>query len=169
MGLWRTILRCATRCKSPTRSPPRTSKASRHRDLKPANILVTASGIKLLDFGLGAAKLQRRQRPARGGGRYGHHWSDTGGNHSRHRRVHVARAGRRQSGRCPLGYFLFRIGALRNVERAARLSQEIRRSRSWRRSCTRNRRPCRRRRLCKKSWLSACGNCRRSAFSRWCK
>ena len=33
-----------------------------HRDLKPANILVTKSGVKLLDFGL--AKLTRESRPA---------------------------------------------------------------------------------------------------------
>jgi len=38
------------------------AKAITHRDLKPANILVTASGIKLLDFGL--ALLMRSLSPA---------------------------------------------------------------------------------------------------------
>ena len=33
------------------------TKGIMHRDLKPANILVTAAGVKLLDFGL--AKLER--------------------------------------------------------------------------------------------------------------
>jgi serine/threonine protein kinase len=38
------------------------AKGITHRDLKPANILVTASGIKLLDFGL--ALLSRDSQPA---------------------------------------------------------------------------------------------------------
>src|SRR5580700_3990184 len=37
------------------------AKGITHRDLKPANILVTAAGVKLLDFGL--AKLQHENRP----------------------------------------------------------------------------------------------------------
>ena len=42
---------------------PRIRKGIVHRDLKPANILVTKSGVKLLDFGLAQIKLARaRQR-----------------------------------------------------------------------------------------------------------
>ncbi len=39
-------------CRSPMRFCAAHAKGITHRDLKPANIVVTASGIKLLDFGL---------------------------------------------------------------------------------------------------------------------
>ena len=45
----------ATRSRSPTRSTRRTGRAIVHRDLKPANVMVTRSGVKLLDFGLAKA------------------------------------------------------------------------------------------------------------------
>ena len=58
--------RCTDRCRSLrrshwpsrswTRSTPRTEKGIVHRDLKPGNILLTKSGVKVLDFGL--AKIQ---------------------------------------------------------------------------------------------------------------
>ena len=38
------------------------AKGITHRDLKPANILVTASGIKLLDFGLALLSRRRLRR-----------------------------------------------------------------------------------------------------------
>ena len=69
------------------------AKGITHRDLKPANILVTASGIKLLDFGL--ALMTRDDRPAAES--TADHRYDPGRHHSGHRRLHVSRAGRRQA------------------------------------------------------------------------
>jgi len=59
--LSRSIWRFVMPCKSAMRSTPPIGKSITHRDLKPANILVTPSGIKLLDFGL--AKVAVAQSP----------------------------------------------------------------------------------------------------------
>ena len=101
------------------------AKGITHRDLKPANILVTASGIKLLDFGLAllsrdAGSGERRR------GRDRNRRHDPGRHHPGYRRLHVSRAGRSQARRCALGYFLVWSGALRNAERAARLHRRFR-------------------------------------------
>ena len=50
--------RCAWPARSRTRSSTRTATAIVHRDLKPSNILLTKSGVKVLDFGLA-----KRQAP----------------------------------------------------------------------------------------------------------
>jgi serine/threonine protein kinase len=82
------------------------AKGITHRDLKPANILVTSSGIKLLDFGL--ALLTRNggdcERAADLAAAIG--MTEAGWHHPGHRRLHVSRAGRSQTRRCALGYFL---------------------------------------------------------------
>ena len=43
---------CASRSRSRARSTPRTGSGIVHRDLKPGNVMLTKSGVKLLDFGL---------------------------------------------------------------------------------------------------------------------
>ncbi len=87
------------------------AKGITHRDLKPANIMVTSSGIKLLDFGL--ALLTRDggdcERAADLTAAIG---PDRGWHHPGHRRLHVSRAGRSQTRRCALGYFLVWGGSL---------------------------------------------------------
>ena len=55
-GTFPSIGPSSTPSRSPMRSTRPTAPASSHRDLKPGNIMLTSSGIKLLDFGL--AKLR---------------------------------------------------------------------------------------------------------------
>ncbi len=59
----------ALRARWPRRSITRIAAASIHRDLKPSNVMLTKSGVKLLDFGL--AKV-RRETHGRWSARSGH-------------------------------------------------------------------------------------------------
>ena len=91
-----------------------------HRDLKPGNVLVTEIGGEGAGF-----------RPGQDGGTSA--WrgrinpngepADGRRHHRRHYRLHVTRAGGGQAGGCAQRHFFVRRRALRNADRAARLSR----------------------------------------------
>ena len=85
-----------------------------HRDLKPANILVTKSGVKLLDFGLAKASAELAADMATVG-RSG----DRRRCHRRHTAVHVARAARSEGCRRAQRHLRVRARALRAHHRNA--------------------------------------------------
>ncbi len=87
-------------------------KGITHRDLKPGNIMLTKSGVKLLDFGLAKLRLEDSPVTSLSDQKTVDGSDHKPGTDSRHAPVHGARAaGRQRSGR-PRGHFCFRRGGV---------------------------------------------------------
>ena len=111
-----------------------------HRDLKPANIMLTKTGVKVLDFGLAALRtaapieVPLDRTPVAGAA------ADVGGVAARHHPVHGARASRGSRGRRRVGSVRVRRGHVRDGDRPARLRQRQCGGRHRRRAAERIRR-----------------------------
>jgi serine/threonine protein kinase len=86
-----------------------------HRDLKPANVMLTSSGVKLLDFGLA---MQRS--PVGGAAARAPH---RGRRHRRHAAVHGARATGGPGGRRAHGHLRLRRARVRDGHRGSGVSE----------------------------------------------
>ena len=92
--------------------------------LKPANIMLTKSGVKLLDFGL-ARLPSGAESPVSRNATSGDGSADGAGQRVRHDAVHGAGAGPRRRGRCAHGSVCVRRRVLRNVDRPPGVQRAI--------------------------------------------